>query len=425
MRPGGVDGGPALAYKRRMKTAACHVVLFLSVAPLVALGCGGDPDHAAGPDADMPGDDGSISPPEDAPIGPVIPPDPSLYHLYVATTGLDTHPGTELLPVKTIQRAATLAKPSTTIHVAPGTYAENVRSQVNGTAMARIRFVSDTKWGAKLVGSGTEAMWRNDADYTEIIGFDITGSGRLGILNNASNTLMAGNHVHDLAVSGGCTGSGGAGIVNGNYSAADCDIIGNVVHDIGVPGACNGVQGIYHSNLRGHVYNNIVYRASAFGIHLWHAANNVMIANNTVFANGDAGMGGGIVVGDGDAPGGVVLDHTKIINNIVVNNLRSGISQYCYAGESCIGPNNTVANNLIHGNGGGNVITLRVGTAIDTIAADPLFVNYQANGTGDYRLQSMSPAIDHGIAVSAPTTDIDFFPRPRGAAVDLGAYEGY
>lgn len=358
----------------------------------------------------------------DAGAPPVVVP-PSTYNLYVATTGSDSNAGTQAAPFRTIQRAATAAKPDTTVHVAPGTYAGNVKTTVNGTATARIRYVSTTRWGAKVVGTGTEAMWTNNGSYTDVVGFDITGPGRLGILNQGSYTSMVGNHVHNLAVSGGCTGAGGAGIVNANYSATDGDIIGNVVHDIGVPGACNGVQGIYHSCLRGKIFNNIVYRASAFGIHLWHAANAVTIANNTSFANGAGGMGGGIVIGTGDSPGGVVLDNTKVINNIVYGNPASGIVEYCYAGQSCIGTHNVVANNLVYMNGGG--VSLRVGTATGTITADPKFVSYQANGTGNYRLQSTSPAIDKGVLAGAPTFDIDNLARPRGAAIDLGAYESY
>jgi hypothetical protein len=347
----------------------------------------------------------------------------STYHLYVATTGSDTNPGTQAAPFKTIQRAANMAKPSTTVHVAAGTYSGNVTTKVHGTASARIRYVSDTKWGAKVIGSGTEGMWTNNANYTDIVGFDISGPGRLGIANWASYTLFQGNHIHHLTISGGCNGGGGAGIVNANYSGSDGDIIGNVVNDIGVPGACNGVQGIYSSNLRGKILNNIVYRVSSYGIHLWHAADAVIIANNTVFANGSSGMGGGIVIGVGDSPGGKILTNTKVVNNIVYKNPRGSISQYCYSGVNCIGSGNVVANNLVSGNGSG--IVMKVGSATGTITADPQFVNYQANGTGNYRLTSTSPAIDKGTATSAPTTDIDFYARPRGAAHDIGAYESF
>lgn len=344
----------------------------------------------------------------------------SIYHLYVSPSGSDSNSGSQSSPLRSITKAASVAKPSTTIHVAAGTYS-NVTTTVSGNATGRIRIISDTKWAAKIVGTGTEYHWSNRGNYVDIVGFDISGTGRLGIVNYGSFNKIEANHVHDLKISGGCNGDGGAGIVNANYSATDNDVIGNRVHDIGTPGACNGVQGIYHSHLRGHIYNNIVYRVSAWGIHLWHAANNVTIANNTVFANGSGGMGGGIEFGVGDSPGGVVLNNTTVANNIVYRN-ASGIVQYCYSGQSCIGPNNTVANNLVYGNSGA-AISLRAGSASATVTAEPQFVNYQANGSGDYHLASSSPAINKGTSANAPAFDIDQAARPGGGAFDIGAYE--
>jgi hypothetical protein len=341
--------------------------------------------------------------------------------LYVATTGSDSNSGTEAEPFRTIQHAAGLATPGTAVHVAAGTYRENLTTKVNGTRNARIRFVSDTKWGARIVGSGTEGAWTNKADYTDIVGFDISGTGRLGILNLGSHTLVQGNHVHNLAASGGCTAAGGAGIHNGNYGASDGDIIGNVVHDIGAPGSCIGIHGIYVANQRSKVFNNIVYRAASWGIHLWHAADKVMIANNTVFENGSAEMGGGIVIGVGDSPGGKILTNTKVINNIVYNNPAKGIVQFCYPGQKCIGRGNVVANNLVYGST--SAVVMKVGKATGTIMEDPQFVNYQAKGNGDYRLKRSSPAARKGLASFAPPTDIELVSRPRRAAPDIGAYE--
>jgi hypothetical protein len=290
--------------------------------------------------------------------------DPSIYHLYVATSGSDANPGTQARPFKTISKAAGAAKAGTTVHVAAGTYSGNVTTNTSGNSSYKIRFVSDTKWGAKIVGTGSEAMWTNGGSYVEINGFDITGPGRLGVLNNGSNTLISNNHVHNLTVSAGCDGNGGAGIVNANYAASNGDVIGNVVHDIGRPGACNGVQGIYSSIKGGKIMNNVVYRVSAFGIHLWHAATDITIANNTVFANGSSGMGGGSVI-------------------------------------------------------------MKVGSATGTIGGDPKFVSYNPTGTGDYRLQSTSPAVNKGSASGAPATDILGVARPKGGAFDIGAYENF
>lgn len=343
--------------------------------------------------------------------------------LYVAPTGSDSNPGSASFPFQTIQHAASVAPPSTTVHVAPGTYYGNIRSKNSGTASARIRFVSDEKWGARIIGSGTEAVWSNFGNYVDIVGFDITGSGRHGILNRGSYTRISGNHVHDLGLSGGCTGGGGAGIVNANYSGAEGDIIGNVVHDIGIPGECNTVHGIYSSNRGGLIANNIVYRASSYGIHLWHAARNVVIANNTVFANGSDSIGGGILIGNGDAPGGVALDHSTIINNIVYKNPRASIRQYCYEKQECIGSNNVIANNLVSGNG--RDISLKIGSAKSTVDTDPQFVDFKADGTGNYHLKRTSPAVNKGRSALAPAYDIDHVRRPRGRGVDIGAYEDF
>jgi hypothetical protein len=67
-------------------------------------------------------------------------------------------------------------------------------------------------------------------------------------------------------------------------------VIGNSVHDIG-PAGCKHIQGIYIST-SGTVTHNLVYRIAAAGIHLWHDAHKVVIANNTVTTSDT-----GIIVG--------------------------------------------------------------------------------------------------------------------------------
>lgn len=351
--------------------------------------------------------------------------------LYVSVNnGSDasTNPGTDPAhPLKSINRSAALVKAGMTVHVAPGTYYETVNTRVSGSATARVRYVSDTPFAAKVIGSGTEAMWTASGSYNDIVGFDISGPGRLGINNGGSYVQIIGNHIHDLAVSGGCTGNGGAGIDNSNYQSVNNDIIGNIVHDIGTPGACNGVHAIYHAMSGGKIMNNVTYRASSFGIHLWHAAKNAVVMNNSVFDNGSSSMGGGIVLGSGDGGGYNGTDESRIDNVIVANNIvyknpASSITEYCYPKQPCIGPNIQIVSNLVNGNGQG--IHLLGGTpASGMIDADPMFVNYQINGSGDFHLKKGSPAIDKGKATGAPSTDLDGQKRPQGSGVDIGAYE--
>jgi hypothetical protein len=347
---------------------------------------------------------------------------------YVSPSGNDSNPGTQSQPFATISKAASVATPGTTVHVASGTYTQAVVTNTSGTATARIVYVSDTKWGAKLnvsmvaLGYG---IWDNTANYIDIQGFDMTGgaSDYLGIRNEGSYVRIIGNRVHDFATAGCNGGNGGAGIDNANYTASDDDVIGNVVFNIGPSSTCIGVQGIYHSNLRGHILNNIVSNNSGWGIHCWHGCTAVTVSNNLSFNN----RTGGMVFGDGDTGAGI-FENSIISNNIAVNNASSnagdyGISEYEYSGQHTIGAHNQFLNNLVYGNGS-NVIRLLEGNiASATVNADPQFVNYQADGSGDYHLKSTSPAIGAGTSTGAPSTDFVGNTIPQGNGYDIGAYQ--
>lgn len=334
---------------------------------------------------------------------------------YVSSTnGDDTAAGSQGAPWKTIGHAAKKVAPGDVVHVASGHYAEQIKTTVSGTASARVTYRSDAPWGAKIDGGAVDIVWTNNGDYVDIVGFDVTGQGRLGILNLASYVRIMGNHVHDIPAAN-AGGSGGAAIDNGNYSASDSDIIGNVVHDIGYGMVSNGVHGLYHSNLRGHIYNNISYRNSAWGIHTWHNPKDVIIANNLVFENGK----GGIIVGAGDAPGTGVADGFIVENNIVVHNHGNpAILEY-----GATGPNNTYLNNLFWGNDAGDYKILTGHAPVGTIDMDPMLVDYKGDGTGDYHLLPGSPCIDKGVSANAPADDLDGNPRPYGAGWDIGPYE--
>jgi hypothetical protein len=64
------------------------------------------------------------------------------------------------------------------------------------------------KWGAKIIVSGTGITWDSRGSYVDIEGFDISGSGRHGILAAGANLTMTNNFIHDLTISGGCNGTG-------------------------------------------------------------------------------------------------------------------------------------------------------------------------------------------------------------------------
>jgi hypothetical protein len=339
--------------------------------------------------------------------------------LYVSTSGSDSNPGTQTAPLKTIARADALASAGTTIHVAAGTYRVSapaldnagIKTSKSGTATARIKFVSDVKWGAKIIVSGTGITWDSRGSYVDIDGFDISGSGRHGILAAGANLTMTNNFIHDLTISGGCNGSGGAAI--DTYGPVGGVVIDrNVVRNIGASmiGKCNTVQGIYIANANNIVTNNLVSGVAMAGIQQWHGATASTIVNNTVFHSKD-----GILLGQGDAGTTTGSANNYVANNVVYDNTTYGIVEL-----GKMAGNNRYVNNLVAKSG----TSMRVaGSVSGTISSDPLFVAYQANGTGNYHLSSSSPAIDRGTSTSAPRVDLESVARPRGAAVDIGAYE--
>jgi len=273
---------------------------------------------------------------------------------YVSPSGNDHADGSKKHPWRSLEKAAARVMPGTTIHVMPGIYDSNseFKTGASGIPGYRIRYVSDEKWGAKLRSSktGNSAVWWNQGSYVDIEGFDISGSGSLGIYNTGSFTRVIGNHVHDIPAFG-CPANGGAGIDNGNFAATDNDVTGNTVHDIGDPRVlCMRVHGIYHSTLRGNITDNITYHNQGWGIHLWHAASGVTIAGNEVFDNSY----GGIIIGAdaADFPGRFGSNDNSIVksNKVYRNGLLDGARGYGIEEYGAVGDHNRFESNIVYEN---------------------------------------------------------------------------
>jgi hypothetical protein len=58
-----------------------------------------------------------------------------------------------------------------------------------------------------------------------------------------------------------------------------------------------------------------------------------------------------------------------------------------------------------------------------SLPEDPRFINYRPDGSGDYRLQPSSPAVNGGFTDCSPSVAIEGTPRPQGSAVGCGVYE--
>lgn len=325
---------------------------------------------------------------------------------FVSPDGSDRNDGSQQHPWRTIQHAANVVRAGATVHVVPGNYAGPITSVSSGTEGARIRFVADVQWEAVIRATRADIVWTNLGDYVDIQGFDIAGSDPAtcnGIITYASYVRIVGNHVHDVGRDTAACKFGSGIVDHNNRAAHDDEVIGNVVHDIGDFNHPRQLHhGIYHANLRGRIVNNIVYRCEGWGIHLWHAASQVTISNNTIFNNAY----GGILIGDGDDPGafppGVVNDYTVVANNIIYSNgWGPNASGYGIEEYGATGAHNQYLHNLVYLNGPANWKLKNGNQGKATISTDPRFVNYQPDGSGDYRLASDSPALKAGIPVGA------------------------
>ncbi len=391
----------------------------------------------------------------------------------VSPGGNDASAGTAGAPFKTLQKAASIAAAGDTVLVNDGTYA-GFRVRTSGTAAALITFQAKNKWGAKIStpdpNGDVDLIAVLSASYVTIDGFEVTGASRAGIGvrtlsdetgEDTRNDIVQNCYSHDNGLP-----SGGAhdGIFTGfalNFTAQNnvCD------H--------NGEHGIYISNsadnpvVRGNICSNnrscgVQLNADASTQINGHAdglISNWLIEDNVIFGNGTAG--GSAINLDGDIFG-------VCRNNLLYNNLATGIALYSIdgaeashdnliVGNTIYQPtssrsaislldganNNIVFNNILYTNPAHSGVDINAvsgfqhdynfvssisGDALSahesSPAASTLFTNIAAN---DYHLKLGSPAIDSGVATfggkSAPSDDLEGHSRPLGVGFDRGAYE--
>jgi hypothetical protein len=353
--------------------------------------------------------------------------DPVVPTLYVSTIGSDSNSGTSAAsPFQTIQKAVTVATAGDIVSVASGTYAETIYGTNNGTLSQPIRFVSATQWGAKIVpptaNSSRDTAWDHRGDYVTIDGFEVDGTvdpttgqfWRVGINVTGTNSLVTRCHVHHIHRNHDADSNGGAGILCDSYYGQNGgSATRNLVHHVGPASGVGGsfVQGIYFTTAQAKIENNVVNNVTGYGIHGWHDVRNTKVTNNTSFHNGE----GGFVVGGGD-----YVNQTAPCDYMVVtNNIAYGNTGYGFSEQGDNGSHNIWSNNLANGNG--TDWSLNTSAHVNDVTGSPGFVNYQADGSGDYHLHAGSTAIGAGLATYAPA--IDFGGITRTSPFDLGAYK--
>ncbi len=380
---------------------------------------------------------------------------------WVSPSGGDSNDGSQNHPWATIAHAdstLTVGSGGTIVHVLPGTYTPgNFTTSHSGTASARIQFVSDQKWAAKITGSN----WNVAGSYVDINGFEIgpnSGHGGDAIGINANYVHVLNNYVHNLGDNQTVCGADGLITVFSSYHDAIID--SNVAYSIGNRTETCSFQahGLYMAGYHNTITNNIVSKAEGYGIELYHNACQDAVANNTSFYNYTGGIQIASGAADGKAPCVSSGDaYTSVTNNLVVHNGWScNINSThhnggMFFGMSGLGSGNRAHNNLMAGNlsqSCGAADTIEVYSGQPSPAQDgnidggssytSLFVNYHDEYTGnpaDYQLSSSGAAAGAGVPTSAtvcavspgvspcvPAINFDGIPWQNSMGPDIGVF---
>jgi hypothetical protein len=171
---------------------------------------------------------------------------------YVSTAGDDSNPGTAKQPWRTIQHAAGLAEPGSTVSVRGGKYCEQVTVNVSGQASGFITFRSHPGETAILHGEcltppegRTALLLIQNKSYIRIQGFEIQGyrsddrrrtPAAIFIRGSGSHIELLNNNIHHIETNYPQQGSNAFGIaVYGTDARAPLSqvvIDGNQVHHL-------------------------------------------------------------------------------------------------------------------------------------------------------------------------------------------------
>ncbi|WNG42105.1 DUF1565 domain-containing protein [Archangium violaceum] len=243
------------------------------------------PPEASPPEASPP----QPSPPAPAPTPPAPPsPVPTGRSWYVSTKGSDGGAGTLAAPLRTIGRAAALAKPGEIIRVLPGVYSEELVLESRGSGVAAITLRGEGSPRPTLVPKDKvrSAVIRVQGRWNlENLHIDVGGARMFAVLfdANANQSILSGSELHG--------GTSGAGVyVEG---ARDITLQNNTLHHFIKPGDdAHGVVVVGPSrNIV--IRSNDIHHNSGDSIQCQAGsapAESVLIEDNTLHDEGENGV---------------------------------------------------------------------------------------------------------------------------------------
>ena len=375
----------------------------------------------------------------------------------------------------TIQAAANAAIAGDTVLVHPGTY-RGFRVSDSGVSNAPITYKAQGEVLINTPDSSGTGIYLSRVSYVTIEGFTIRNASRRCIAahdasatspvrgliirgNNCSGAGIEGIYVSQVADSlvenntiFGLRGSRGHGIYLANAGSDRTTVRGNVIYDIrGSEGAgihMNGDRSVGGEGIITDVLldGNIIYDTNFNGVSM-DGVQDTTLRNNVIFRVGRHAVRAFRIDG-GAGPGSLRFInnsfHTtrgwairisedlgghRIFNNVLLSESSSGGSISIGTTSGFDSSNNAVVNRFSW-NDESSIQSLAQWQSSGyesnsfVTTAGAVFANPSGN---DYRARTGSPLIDKGLAsfngIAAPSAAHDGTPRPRGAAVDIGAYE--
>jgi|GEM_PF-792494 len=344
-------------------------------------------------------------------------------NLYVSPSGSDSNSGTSTSSAwQTVEKAFSTVQAGQTVCLMGGTYPipstlqSGGYSQIlrnSGTASSLITITNYPGQVAIIEGNT-----RVEAAHVQFQGAPANAGTSQGLVFDGSTTTQA-LGVIDVMYSHDVTFDH-IEIRNAQYHAGlyqysdsssgggyNIHVTGCYIHDNGRPGVgINTDHGIYWDQTQGAgnlIANNLLEHNVSTGVQLYPNTAQVTVEENTIINNGDMGI---VVWGSNDT----------IANNVLAGNGEvGGFTQLVID----LGSNHVIDSNIFWDSNTANQgYTDNTGqTVTHSIVKDPMFV---APGSNNFQLQSASPAIN--VANTSYQQSIDIMAVAR-TTPDLGSYE--